>query len=244
MIQINKTLYNDVGKTGTSFVLAQLHSLCNNVHVERHKLISPELLDTSTLLLSSIRNPYHYYVSNFSYEKKTSGPLISTFRRQGKQYDTFKEHVRTIYNPKYQWLQKELDMWYNKPVEVGLLTFRYLAWADTGFFKVKRTYEDVQRWYDQHYFDEYSKFKFIGQNNLATDLCDLIEKHQNCFNLKSDWKEIITSVKNSTIHDDPSMSPKGYKYQGLNYASFYDEETKNLVYSGEKILIDHFRYTV
>jgi len=246
VINSGKAYYNDVGKTATSFVYAQMEKVCNSIATSRHAVLTRDTIRSDNLIFSSLRNPYQYYVSIFNYEARPgkTGPLTKQFLSQEQNCDTFSNFMQNIFKKNLHWLPKEEPTIRNRPEGIGLLTFRYLAWTDTTFFMTsKRTMEDVKRWYDDHYFNDGCPFEFIGQNDMSNDFCDLVIKYQDKFSLKENWMNQIDHIRQHTKWDNPSDTGKGYKVFDHDFPSFYNDEIKDCVKRGDHILLDRYGFT-
>lgn len=203
MIVSKDAYYIDVPKTGSTFIVKNLSRICTgwsvsgfqnitgSIHDDRHgRLLNynkEEFKDR--VIFSSLRDPVSIYISTWANEEIV-GPHKINFRANHPDY---KDHVWEFCRRAVNWFPcgtpltaQENPRHINRPYRLGMVTFRYLDWVDDSFFTKKRTWDEVEEWYDTHYFDPSVPVHFLGPRNLGADFVNLIRDNREKFSFRDD----------------------------------------------------------
>jgi len=263
MIVNKDAYYVDIGKTGSTFIEKHLMSIIATDHDQWRKytyVTSKEepprevniessnrhgrLYDYSNgfyddkLIYCSLRHPLRYYTSLFNRELAHQGPIKSELLKQDSSYeDTFGNFVNCILDNTKVLSRQEMPRYFNRPKNIGLLTYRYIDWVDDSFFTVKRDWAEVENWYERHYFNPDVNIEFIGPQNLGQSFVDLIKKYRDKFDLKQDWEEHIPAMTANRLVNSTTTY--------LTMGRMYKESPQFLpdrILEAERILLDRFDF--
>jgi hypothetical protein len=201
MIVSKDAYYIDIAKTGSTFITKNLERICDGytvskfqnvtgrIHDDRHgRLVGYKKEDfKDKLIFASLRDPISIYISTWGNED-INGPHKLNFKANHPDYQ---DHIWEFCRRATNWhpcgtplTAQELPRQINRPDRLGMVTFRYLDWVDDTFFTQKRTWEEVEEWYDAHYFDPAVPIHFLGPKNIGSDLANLIRNNLDKFNFK------------------------------------------------------------
>jgi len=200
------------------------------------------------LIFATIRNPWKYYVSVYTYFHNNPNTWFHKYKELNNYEDNFK-----------WWLDNIFTVYLNNN-KIGFLTEDLIYRTDIDFFKIKAmlaerindyyhdvSIKDIQNFLENTYFNN-KQFKLLGiKDNLAIEFSELIESYSNKFDLKPDYKDTLETIKkeneNFVSHFlDYQSNPN--RLQNLNYKEFYTDTLIDQVYELDKILIDKFNLKV
>lgn len=239
MIQAEGLAYIHMQKTGGSHITKLLIKTLNGKRVgEMHLPASKEIIETSEYIVSSIRNPWDWYLSLWTFGVSGRGALRRRLNKGNwhSLYDhagsvqSFRNWLNFIHDPNSgRWLGEG----YGRtmlPTFTGFMTYRHLylccrnfkRYANSGKFTC---YEDLEKFDRSNCYIDY----FVRQESLESDICKVIQKIKP---LSEENRRIIYSQEKTKTSE-----------RVLSISDYYDEETIALVGRRDKLLIDKFGYS-
>lgn len=255
MIVSKKAYYLDLGKTGTSYVEDVIDRACASEFFspkgERHRGFARRPSDRalrSMLIITSIRNPYSWYASHFTYGRKTNGRVWRTLVQQGfsdPQPDQIEPFLTAILAdrlelPKRNHNNPEQAAWRNFPENLGMMTLQYVLLLDPKFLlRRRRSVADIKAWYRDNWFaPERKNLIMFGRKNLTQETVELVRKNAEYFDLKPNYLEILNKIENEQA--DAEL----HKVQGIkSYKSYFSDTARCLVEHYERLLFEQFDFT-
>jgi hypothetical protein len=238
-------------KTGCTHIAKLLNQIFDGQQIGKHNPAPPELITAGQYFVSSIRNPWDWYLSLWTYGVQGNGRLWLDLTQATKRnsflsesdftlwrgvYDdiknvtSFRHWLRMIHNPDNSMLLGESYHRTVAPYFCGLMTYRhlYLCCRNTEKLLIPSKIGDfnaLQQFYNQNYYINF----IIHQERLNDELQKAIE------NIRP-----LTSHENSLIHHTKKTNSSQRKYSLTEY---YDAETCDLIASRERLIIEKFGYS-
>ncbi|MCK4708730.1 MAG: hypothetical protein KAU21_08940 [Gammaproteobacteria bacterium] len=244
----NDLAFIELHKTGCTHIGKLLASLVDGVQRGKHNLPAPFVLNSNRYFLGSVRNPWDWYVSLWSYgcDKKglvyshTTRPLANNAQdhRPAKNPKKWKRCYADVHSASafQDWLHMMNDKKYwndfgegygvNPAASFsGLLSFRFLNLFCQDVPSKPASIDDLIAYEKQNCYIN----NFIRTEHLEDDLIKALE---NCkINLTEQQKQFIYAAGKTNTSASRNLT-----------AHYYDKQTAELVYEREKIIIDKFSY--
>jgi hypothetical protein len=200
------------------------------------------------LIITSIRNPYSWYASLFTYGRKTNGRVWRTLVSQGftdplpDQIEPFLTAilVDSLDLPKRNHNNPEEAAWRNFPDNLGMMTMQYILLLDPKFLlRRRRSVADINAWYRDNWFDPTrDNLVMFGRHDLTRETIELVRKKPEYFDLKPNYLEILAEIE----HEQPDAEV--HKVQGIrSYKSYFSDTARFFVAHYERILLEHFDFS-
>ena len=250
MIICKNAVYLDVQKTGSDFTHKALRQICNNVGYEKHQ--PNKILRPDRLYYANKRNPWDYYVSMWSYDRRGSkGPLINRLIKAGHSgvqlKKDFNYFVKAMYDDIDYYGQEDYDpllqhkYWSNFD-GFGIQSFRMALFFDLSQAKIKRTNAEARKYFRNHILNR-DNVVFLEQEHLAKELQKLILDNSNYFNLKDNYKSFLESlVQRCGDGKWRNLNLNNVTRNDNDYRSFYKYEAYKMVAEREEMMIEEFGY--
>ena len=219
MIEFENVIYLDTQKTGSNQIREVLRSVLDE-DVLYEKEHAPRAADSNKTVVISLRDPFWYYFSLWTYGLDGKGGIhreISRLKLEPYLYEKLEKDSFA------RWLRYVLIVAapLRSSLNIGLLTHRYCMQALLKGRSALRgeRYETLGAFYD--YFDENKKYDFLVQTQSLTD--DL-RKAISCMKgvkLKPDWQSVF---------EEASVTKRNPSSLNTNiYNDFYDDALEALV---------------
>jgi hypothetical protein len=253
VIEYEKFIYLDVYKTGSTHVKLLLPEITDGerVRLKRHAPLTSARPFTWTggkLVFATVRNPWDWYTSLWSYACERKGAIWRFFSEALPP-----EEIKLMFdreNPVAsfeRWLRAVNDKDFMQRVirnnlpesglagVVGLYTFRFMRVTTpypTAFLKnwlVPNIDAAIryQRWFHMYH-------EILRSESLNDDLVKLVQKYRKRCRFRDDAEEII---------DEFSKRPRNTSTRILpNFRDYYNEDTRQLVAEKDRLFIEHFDY--
>ncbi len=249
----------ELHKTGCTHIGEILTELFHGKQIGKHNQANPNLFTREKIFLGSVRNPWEWYISLWTYGCYNKGGL---FHRVTKNSRGWRKHFATFLNPIHSkdskkwkktysnvndanafrlWLRMIHDLNHTKYIGegysdwsasqfCGLMTFRYLRLFCGKLGELEKL-NQLSTFEQVKDYENKNCFIdcFIRNESLETDLFLSLEKHG----------VLISSETKSKIMSKPKTNTSFRKYSSEYY---YDAESKNIVSERERLIIDKFRY--
>lgn len=246
-------------KTASSHIVFLFSHFCDGERNKKHNRASTELIKSHKYFISSIRNPWDWYLSLWTFGVKGGGGFRSrllkgpTLRRMLKNpslahYLKLKKNAalcREIYSDDQNvesfrtWLKlihdpdnsDILKQGYSAIANFcGLMSFRYINLCCKNMDTLEHL-SSISNLEELTQFDQNQCYIdfFIRQESLEDDFCTAIEK---ILTLSSEDKEFIYNAKKTNTSK-----------RSLTIEDYYDAECIELVQSRDRFLIDKFNYS-
>lgn len=253
MFVTDKLIYLQLQKTACSHIAAMLEKTVGGRKVGLHIPLPRRLHSTDKYVVGSVRNPWDWYVSQWSYgcagrgalHKRLTGrklfrlfekPISELTKPVAAWRETYKDHR----DPEcfYKWLMMVFDPFRRKdlgegyaqsPISrfAGLMTYRYIKiYTRTGTRGL--TGLEALKKFDS----ENNVLKFtIRVESIEDDLIQALK--QAGYELSPDQIQAIKTGAENRTNPSDHLPPKFY----------YDDETAKLVAKNEKLIIEKYAYS-
>lgn len=251
-------IYIQLQKTASSHIARILPRFFEGEIVGEHNSATPKQLNSQRVFISSIRNPWDWYLSLWTFgiiggrvrKRLTMEPTIKSFLKNisldhfekeraraalfrsvyddNRNVESFRSWLKMIHSEEYSGLFKK---GYTSVSPIcGIMTFRYLnlCCKNTQKFKQRKAISNLD---DLVQFDKdncYIDF-FIRQESLEDDFCEAIEKVRP---LTQEEKDSIYGAKKTNTSK-----------RSLSISDYYDQECIDLVQNRDQLLVDKFDYS-
>ena len=186
------------------------------------------------LVYVATRDPVEYYLSIFHYEREGQGPIKKPLGLEPDYENKFDWWTHAVIDNRRPLADYEGPRYKNRPQGLGLCTFRFLDNVDERFFaQGPRTWEEVEQWYDEHYWNPDCPMEMLGPHNIGADFADLLLRHEDKFKLKPDWKDHIPEFHNNILQR-PRISRKGRESVLSYYPGIAEviKKAERIIYQG------------
>jgi len=186
------------------------------------------------LVYVAARDPVEYYLSIFHYEREDFGPIKKELQKEPDYQNYFDWWTHSVIDNRKPLADYESPRYKNRPQGLGLCTFRFLDNVDDRFFaQGPRTWEEVEQWYDEHYWNPDCPMEMLGPHNIGKDFADLVLRYEDKFLLLPDWKDHIPTFHNNILQR-PRMHHAGRKSVLSYYPGIQDviKEAERIIYRG------------
>jgi hypothetical protein len=243
MFVSDELIYIQMQKTGCTHIASILHRLFDGKHTEKkHNAASPEDLIPGRLFVSSIRNPWDWYLSLWTFGVQGGGGFmqrLTRFSRDAEQwrsvYDdaenisSFRKWLRMVHTPSNY---HDLGEGYGETAitgSCGFMTHRYLYLCNHALDLLKQQgreleYSDVLQHDQEHCYIDF----FIRQENLENSLCEIVERIRP-----------LSASERNMIYGSGKTNASQRKH---SISDYYDADSIALVSQREKLIIDKFSY--
>jgi hypothetical protein len=253
MLETTQIIFLQMQKTGSSHaarVLAKhLDGGSANEGVGKHQPASKEQIESGKVILSSIRNPWDWYVSLWSFGAEGKGGLrhrLCQSQADSQAAGVNPERWRSLYRDNTdvtlfrQWLQHILDptnafqlgedYGSSGPAGIyGFMTHRYLRLCcqNNAHFLTQADTKSFA------YLLEYDRQNcyvdiFMRQETLSEDLCSII----------SGYKQLSEQDRDQIRQAERTNRSK----RAFPLALYYDESSIQLVHQREALIVQKFAY--
>ena len=244
-------IYIQMQKTGCSHIAVLLNHLFEGIVERKHQPANEAELVACDYFFSSIRNPWDWYVSLWTFgvlgkgglkQRLTSEHYIGPLSEQRdpsiwrEVYDdvncveSFRKWLSLLhaYENRYYLGEKYGESTTSK--HCGFMTHRFLYLCCKDFAQLTNNI-DIQNLADIKKFEQKSNYVefFIRQESLEDDLCEAISKIRI---LKSDDLNYIYSLKKTNISQ-----------RTRHISEYYDDDTSNIILKRDSLIIEKFGYS-
>jgi hypothetical protein len=262
----NNLIYIHVQKTAGSHIVKLLARLFAGEETGKHNAATHQQIARGHLFLSSIRNPWDWYLSLWTYGRQQSGAFACRLTQKNLLYPLKSSLADPMRAASYFWneIQKDTSQWgalYNDLDSVS--AFRNWLKAihspenrfsmgdgyaknrlstETGFFTHRYLTLCCKNLNVLHSADTNPSFDFL--RDFERDNC-YIDKFIRQENLETDFidaigtvREISEAEKEMVFHAKKTNSSRRTR----RLEEFYDEETVELVRNRDQLLVEKFGY--
>jgi hypothetical protein len=266
MFKCDELIYIQMHKTGCSHVASLLSKLFDGEMIGKHNAAAPEHIQSTPYFISSIRNPWDWYISLWTFGVQGNGTLMHhlTKRVLPKPSISLLKSPRNSYQTYVNELTKDVNTWrsvYDRSDNVESFrrwlrllhdhnNSRYLGegYGDTtipklcGFMTYRYLYLCCRN------------PEKLQEPRLISTLDDLVQfERDNCYidyfirqeALENTLCEAVEKVRPLTIKERELIfkSPKTNTSQRtLSSADYYDQESIDLIGNRDRLLIEKFDY--
>ena len=259
MFVTDRLVYLQLQKTGCTHIARLLAQICPGEQVQKHNRLPPELRASGRIILGSIRNPWDWYLSLWSYgcgkkgalykrlvardldrnKASASGnlsekhsPLFAWHNAYGNndEPEHFRQWLRMVQNPDNRYDLGE--RYAESPLSLGngFFTYRYL-YLYTGNLETLFSPAITSPENLRAVIENDNLLDFTIRNEQLED--DLVKGLAHCgITLNQDQTNLIYSAPrtNTSLRRKPA-------------ADYYDRDTIELVRARDQFLIEKYRYT-
>lgn len=268
MIISDKFVYMDLQKTGCTYIRHLLKDLLGCEFAGKHNIARPELFNGKRTFLSSIRNPWTWYLSLWAFGCDNKGNI---YHKATKPFQKYKLRGRGWRTNPFRTMQSYIAL-YSKNTEKWKRTYQNvedpLAFQDWLYMM-----NDEEYWHDFEGYGTSSISDFAGLftyryirlccctskklpllNSIrALDELTVFEKEMVFIDhfirnesLEHDLFKTLGTVgieisreKKYEIMSRPKINTSSWKHEPEYY---YNSKTERLVYDREQLIIDKFNY--
>jgi hypothetical protein len=251
MLVTDRLIYLQLQKTACSHIAAMLEKTVGGKKIGLHIPLPRRLHSTDKYIVGSIRNPWEWYVSQWSYgcagrgalHKRLTGrklfrlfekPVSELTKPVAKWRETYKDHrdpecfnrwLKMIFDP---YRRKDLGEGYaNSPISryAGLMTYRYIKIYTRG--GNANSLEALKKFDSENNFLKFT----IRVESIEEDLLQALTNAG--YELGEDQIQIIKQGADNRTNPSDHLPTEFY----------YDEETVDLVARNEKLIIEKYSYS-
>ena len=245
MFVTDSFVYIQMQKTGCTHIASLLNEIFEGQQIGKHNALAPSELLPNRIVISSIRNPWDWYLSLWLYGVAGKGGFMHRLTNLKLMGSKQREVWRNLYssddiNLYRQWLKLihssdigvELDDEYGNTFalsdSLGFMRYRYLrlCWKH-GVAKWRPSLDNFD---DLHAYDSNLCFIdfFIRQESLETDLINI------CTEIR-----LLTSFEEEIIKNAgrTNASTRDYKIE-----EYYDQESIDLIMHRDQLIVKKFNY--
>lgn len=265
----DKLIYIQLQKTGGTHIAKLLSKIFDGEQVGSHNAASINQINSDKYFVSSIRNPWDWYLSLWTYGVQGKGGVMSRLTKKNRRI----ELMQKLESPmtKTENVQKKLDK----------VTRNVKLWCH--LYKDNSNAESFRKWLEfihdpnnaeligegygdsniarQCGFMSYrylklccTEFNSSNYSNPTSNHLDLVNfERKNCYidffirqeSLEEDLCKVIDKIKTITKREkdliwNAKKTNTSKRPYSLSY--YYDKDSINLVYSRDKLLINKFGY--
>ena len=266
MFKSDKLVYIQLQKTGSTHIAKLISSLFQGQQYTKHMRPPLSILKEDKYIVGSIRNPWDWYVSLWSFGCQGKGGLYNriTSRIFTGLYNlkfpvkTVKAFINELIKPIDKWQYLYSD-WNNPELfrEWLKLIFDPKRNFDLkekygfspisqygGFLTYRYLYlysKDIKKLYTKKYVGNINKLYDFDENN---NLLDYVIRNEN---LENDLIDILNkigiSLSDKIIDEINSFGKTNTSKRKKSIKSYYDRKSSNLIKKKEKFLIDKYNYS-
>ncbi|NQZ68175.1 MAG: hypothetical protein HRT89_08895 [Lentisphaeria bacterium] len=265
MFKCDQLIYLQMQKTGCSHIAFLLSKLFDGQIIGKHTPAPQEDIESNTYIISSIRNPWDWYLSLWTFGVQGGGSFMKNLTER-KPLDALKSAIR---NPK----KNGMAMFREFTKDVSSLNKVYDKSDSVESFRtwLKMVHHPDNRRSSGHYektaiidFAGYMTFRYLRlccQNvrqlndpKLIANFSDLSEfENANCYvsffirqeSLEDGICETVEKFRALTEEEKEFIYGAGKtntSHRPLSISDYYDKETVELIGSRERLLIEKFDY--
>lgn len=241
MLESTNLIYFDITKTAGTHIMEILREVLDEDFLYRRKHVGP-IDNINKFKLCSIRNPWDWYVSLWSFGCEGRGLLFLRLRQSHEHlysdclnFSNFREWLKLINESEMIESNIFKSRLYSRKAykSIGIYTYRYLAAIHPDF---RRNFSSD--------LGSYARILALHQDNdhinhyvrvhaLESDLISGLE--QAGVYLKENYRETIYGL--STTPTNTSRRSK------IPFTEYYDEEAREVVHQREKLIIEQFGFS-
>ena len=270
MIIVDKLVYIEQRKTGSRHIVFLLSKMFNYERIltkkgGMHNAASNDQIASNTYyFVSSMRNPWDWYLSLWTFGVEDRGALkarltkhsyhrlhelflsgnflgsfyevtkdVSLWRdvyADSRNVQSFRKWLKLIHDPKYAYVLSEGYGRSGLSGFCGFMSHKYLSTCCAEPEKLKTpgllsNYTDLVCFEKKNCYIDF----FIRQESLEDDFCEVVEK-------------IIRPLTQEEKDEISQSKKKNTSKRPFAISDYYDEETIDLVFSRDRLLIEKFGY--
>ncbi len=268
MFTTDRFIYIQMQKTGCTHIAKLLSKIFDGKQVGTHNTASKEQIDSDLYFISSIRNPWDWYLSLWTYGVQGRGGVMSRLTKKNRrealkvaaESSSLKDNKQELLNK----VLKKVAIWDQLYEDNGCVeSFRKwlsLIQDPANANLLGEGYGDSQ--VASHCgFMSYRYLKTccsevgnIKESNTISNYIDLVKfERKNCYidffirqeSLESDLCQVLEKIR--TLKQEEKSLIWGAKktntsVRPLSISEYYDQESKDLVLNRERLLVEKFDY--
>lgn len=244
MFVCDELIYIQMQKTGCTHVARMLGKLFDGENTARkHNTATTEQLNSGRYFISSIRNPWDWYLSLWTFGVQGRGGFMNRLTRltedsvrwksvysNSANIDSFRKWLKMIHDPANSCYLGEGYGDTTITRLCGFMTYRYLYLSSRNINKV-RVNEEISSFEELFQFDNENCYidYFVRQEALEETLCKAIEQVRTL--TQKERKLIFESEKTNT------------SVRTLSISDYYDKESIDLIQFRDRLIIEKFNYS-
>lgn len=113
MFVCQQLIYIQMQKTGCSHIASMLARIFNGEQIGKHNAASDDLLRTNPYVISSIRNPWDWYLSLWTFGVQDNGKLMHNLTRRNfpAAFQSILQNPLKNHSALLQEMRKDIDVW-------------------------------------------------------------------------------------------------------------------------------------
>jgi hypothetical protein len=252
MFKCDQLIYIEMQKTGSTSIKSLLSNLFHGEQIGMHNAATQDQITSNKYIISSIRNPWDWYLSLWSFGVLGDGDLMKRLTKRndsrlshelsenvtlwrdlydrGDNVDSFRKWLKLIHNPGNSHFMGE---GYANTAIVsfcGFMTYRYLYLCCQNISELINpglisSYTDLVQFEKNNCYISF----FIRQESLKDNLCKAVEKVRP---ITREEKELIYGAEKALVSKRRFL-----------ISDYYDKESIELVRSRDRLLVTKFDYS-
>lgn len=266
MFKCDQLIYIQLQKTGCTHIAYLLRTLFNGKQIGKHNAATKKQIATTPYVISSIRNPWDWYLSLWTYGVEAKGALMNRLTQQNFKscLKSIAAEPQTPYKALLNEINKDPTPWrevYDRTDNVA--SFRKwlkLVHDPTNSHLLGEGYgntmiTDICGFMSYRYlYLCCERIKDLRTPGIIRNYSDLARfENQNCYidffvrqeSLEDSFCAAIEKVRQLTNEEKQRIYASkrtNASKRALSIADYYDNETIELVGRREKLIIDKFGY--
>jgi hypothetical protein len=267
MFQCDQLIYIQMRKTGCTHTASLLSSLFDGEQIGKHNAATSSQIESNRYFISSIRNPWDWYLSLWTFGVQGNGGLMHRLTR--KRY--LRSLISAIRNPKRNYLSvfyelsKDVTLWrsvYDRSDDVELFRkwlkliqnrnnsyFLGEGYGNTaitnlcGFMTYRYLYlccRNVRELDDAELISSYKDLHQFENNNCYIDFFIRQESLEDDLCEAIEKLRPLTQENRKLIYGAKKINASK---RSLSISEYYDDESIELIRNRDRLLIERFDYS-
>jgi hypothetical protein len=266
MFQCEQLIYIQMQKTGCSHIASLLANLFDGQQIGKHNAPSNEQIELNKYFISSIRNPWDWYLSLWTFGVQGDGRLMHRLTRRNLLHSiksAIKSPIKKFCYP-YRELSKDVVLWrqvYSKSDDVKSFRKWVQLMLDPGnshhlhesygktaiaglcgfmtYRYLKLCCRNPETLHNSGLFSTYTDLVQFEKNNCFIDFFIRQESLEDDFCIAAEKVRPLKPEEKERIYEAKKTNTSR---RNLLLADYYDQESIALVHNRDKLLIDKFGY--
>lgn len=266
MFIADKLIYIQMPKTGCTHITLLLSQIFDGEKAEKHIPASKDQINSSIYFLSSIRNPWDWYLSLWTFGVQGNGRLMNQLTRRNYRHalkltlkNPFKNHFALFYET-----TKDISCWsdvYDESTSVeSFRKWLKLIHNPSNAHRLSDGYGD----FAVNEFCGFMSYRYLmlccsnpdnlKNSKMFSSYADLAEfEKKNCYinffirqeSLEDNFCEAVEKIKPLTQKEKDAIfgaKKTNASKRPLRVSDYYDQESIDLIYDRDRLLIEKFGY--
>ena len=268
MFQCDQLIYIQMQKTGCTHIASLLSSLFNGEQIGKHNAATADQITSNRYFISSIRNPWDWYLSLWTFGVQGNGALMHRLTENRRLFRSLKSVIRNpirMYPCLLHELSRDANLWrdvydrsdnvesfrkwlnlMHSPKNSIFLGEKYGDTAVTnfcGFMTYRYLYLCCQNVRELYKFGSISNYTDLVEFEKSNCYIDFFIRQES---LESDLCEAVEKVRPLKQKEKEFIygaKKANTSKRSLLISDYYDNKSIEIIRSRDRLLIDKFNYS-